>query len=346
MSDIFFLSNAISVIQAMNIEKIPGINFHFRWHIKECFFAVTCCFWHPKVIISFVYSVSPNTTNSVGWEEARDWRGEHFNGLCIPRGRQLSLLFSRGDHMSGSATGLVTHSYHDSFWWELGMGGGTAGKSNTLLLTGPPWRGVRFCEIEDLVDCISTPPWQPPMWLSCSVENAALKASSPHRRRVQGHAQRAWFVWALSLTTRTAPHLNLMDPTYAVITMPTSCQLWCGKAFVPQTDATVSCWSVSVYNKSPPQRSHQSKMLLLFSEISWLRGGKNSHWHLIVKTEYIKIRGHLSPGQIKAYLVRLDRLHTKSVGSCSLVDFRGLSRQKGIRKISKLFALQSWHCLV
>lgn len=78
-------------------------------------------------------------------------------------------------------------------------------------------------------------------------------------------------------------------------------------------------------------------MLLFFSKIIRLRGRKNGHWHLIVKTECIKIRGHPSPGQIKAYLLGLDRPHTKSVGSCSLVDFRGLSRQKGIRQDQQAF---------
>lgn len=183
------------------------------------------------------------------------------------------------------------------------------------------------------------------MWLSCSVENAALKASPPHRRRVQRPAQRARFVWVLSLTTRAADHLNLMDPTYAVITMPTSCQLWCGEA--------LCFWEMQLCRVDPSQSttSHHLKgatqvnaSLLLWDHL--IKGWGSSHWHLIVKTEYIKIRGHPSPGQIKAYLLGLDRPHTKSVGSCSLVDFRGLSRQKGIRKISKLFALQSWHCLV
>lgn len=67
---------------------------------------------------------------------------------------------------------------------------------------------------------------------------------------------------------------------------------------------------------------------------------------IIVKPEYIKIRGHLSPGQIKAYLLGLDRPHKKSVGSCPLADFRGLCGQKGICKISKVFAWQSWRCLL
>lgn len=60
---------------------------------------------------------------TVGWEEAMDRTREHFNRLCIPKGRQLSLLFSTGDYISGSVTGLVTHSYHDSFWWEMGREG-------------------------------------------------------------------------------------------------------------------------------------------------------------------------------------------------------------------------------
>lgn len=38
------------------------------------------------------------------------------------------------------------------------------------------------------------------------------------------------------------------------------------------------------------------------------RWKKNIHSHLIVKTEYIKIRGHPSPGQIKAYLLVLDEI--------------------------------------
>lgn len=95
------------------------------------------------------------------------------------------------------------------------------------------------------------------MWLSCSVKRVALKGSSC--RRAQRPAQRARFVWDLSLTTRADPHLILMEPTYAVITMPTSCQFWCSKAFVLQRLAAVLGWTVSICNKSPPQRSHQSK---------------------------------------------------------------------------------------
>lgn len=71
------------------------------------FCALTCCCWHPKVVSCFNYNVNPNTTKSVGWEEARDRRREHFNGLCIPRSRQLSLLFRSGDHMSGYVAGFV-----------------------------------------------------------------------------------------------------------------------------------------------------------------------------------------------------------------------------------------------
>lgn len=154
-----------------------------------------------------------------------------------------------------SPTHTMTH-----FGENWGGEEGSVSGGITQMLTGPPWRGVRFCEIVDLVDCICPPPpSKPPVWLSCSVQNTVLKASFLHCRRAQRPAQRARFVWVLSLTTRTTPHLNVMDATYAVITMPTSCQLWCGEPFVLWRDATVSCWSVSVYNKSPPQRSQQSK---------------------------------------------------------------------------------------
>lgn len=99
---------------------------------------------------------------------------------------------------------------------------------------------------------------------------------------------------------------------------------------------------------SPSATSHHLKgaTKVNASPLLWdhlIETEKNTHWHLIVKPEYV-VRGHPRPGQIKAYLLGLDRPHTKSVGSCSLVDYRGLSREKGIRKISKLFALQSWHC--
>lgn len=163
--------------------------------------------------------------------------------------------------MSGSVMGLVTHSYHDSFWWEL-EGGGVGGGGGWGHYPGAHRASLKGCKVlwdSRLSRLYLLAPRQPPMWLSCSVENAALKESPLSRRRGQRPAQRARFVWVLSLTTRAAPHLNLMDPTYAVITMPTSCQLWCGEAFVLQRDASGSCWSVSVYNKSPPQRSHQSK---------------------------------------------------------------------------------------
>ncbi len=152
-----------------------------------------------------------------------------------------------------SPTHTMTH-----FGENWGVEGGGSG-GITWALTGPPWRGVRFLWDSRLSRLYLLAPRLPPMWLSCSVKSAVLKASSPCRRRVQRPSQRAKFVWVRSLTTRAAPHLNQMDPTYAVITMPTSCQLCCGEAFVLQRDATVSCWSVSVYNKSPPQRSHQSK---------------------------------------------------------------------------------------
>ena len=50
-----------------------------------------------------------------------------------------------------------------------------------------------------------------------------------------------------------------------------------------------------------------ASLLLWDHSIKSWGGGENSHWHLIVNTEYIKIRGHPSPGQIKAYLLGLDR---------------------------------------
>ena len=62
-----------------------------------------------------LYMVNPNTTESVGWEEARNRRGEHFNGLCIPRSRTLSLLLSIADQISGDVTCLVTYSYMTHF---------------------------------------------------------------------------------------------------------------------------------------------------------------------------------------------------------------------------------------
>lgn len=103
------------------------------------------------------------------------------------------------------------------------------------------------------------PPWRPPSvailfsWKYCVESRLSTWQKSTEA------CSKGSFLWVHLLTTGAAPHLNLMDPTYAVIAMPTSCQLWCSEAFVLQRDATVSCWSVSVYNKSPPQRSHQSK---------------------------------------------------------------------------------------
>jgi len=216
-----------------------------------------------------------------------------------------------------SPTHTMTH-FGENWAGGAGVGGGSQGLPEGVYGFVRLWSSLYLLA-----------PRRPPRRLSCSEENAALKASAPCRRRVQRPAQRARFVWVISLTTRAAPRLDLMDPTYAVVTMPTSCQLRSGEAFVLRRDATVSRWSVSLYNKSPPQRSHQRKCFSS-SVRSFGLEGENNHWHLIVKTECIKIRGHPSSGQIKAYLLGLDRSHTKYVGSCSLVDFRGLSRQKGI----------------
>lgn len=221
------------------------------WNV---FCALTCCCWHPAP------STQLNQIPQTLWAGRR--RGIEQENIL------MGCAFLGGDNFLSS---LAVEIVCLALWQFLspahtmtrfgekwgGRGGGQVGGGNTRVLKEAPRRGVTFCEIVDLVDCISSPPWQPPMWLSCSVKNSALKASS--RRRVQRPAQRARFVWDLSLTTRAAPHLILMDPTYAVITMPTSCQLWCSRAFVLQRDATVLGWSVSICNKSAPQRSHQNK---------------------------------------------------------------------------------------
>lgn len=108
------------------------------------------------------------------------------------------------------------------------------------------------------------------MWLSCSIKNVALKAGSLCHKWVQRLAQRPRFVWELSLTTRPSHHLTLMDPTYAVITRPTGCQLWRGYALVFQRDATQTGGSVFINIMWPSQRSRKKQ-----------REG-NVHWHLIV----------------------------------------------------------------
>lgn len=85
-------------------------------------------------------------------------------------------------------------------------------------------------------------------------------------------------------------------------------------------------------------------LLLFFNKSIWLCR-KNNHWHLYVWPEYFRVRRYLSAGQIKVYLLGLDWLDTISVGSCSVTDFRGLSKQKRICEISGVFALQGWHRL-
>lgn len=131
---------------------------------------------------------------------------------------------------------------------------GWVGGGNAWALTRPPWRGLMFCKVLD---------WR---WLcvfaSCNplcdypvqLKILCWKQAAEHRG-----LQKDSSVWVLLLTTRASPQSDLMGPTYVVITMPTSCQLWCSDAFALQTDASVSCLYVPAFNKSPPQRSHQSK---------------------------------------------------------------------------------------
>lgn len=286
------------------------------------FCALTCRCWYQKVISSFTYALNQTLWNL--WASRRQEENILMGCAFLRVDNSLSSLAAEIICLAVRQVLSPTHTMT-----HFGENWGGWGQSEWRHYPRPPWRGVRFWEIVDLVDCISLAPQEPPMWLSCSGQCAAFKGGSASRRRRPRLAQRARIVWVLSLTTRAAPPLDLMDPTYAVITMPTGCQLWCGEAFVLRRNVTVLCWSVWDYNKSPPQRSHQSKCFSSSQRSFDLAGGWGpSHWHLIVKLEYIKIRGHPSPGQIKGFLLGLDKPHTKSVGSCSLVDFRGLSREK------------------
>lgn len=131
----------------------------------------------------------------------------------------------------------------------------------------------------------------------------------------------------------------LSSPCQPAVNSGAARLLCCRKIQLCRVDLSQSTTSRHLKRAAPKSKCFSSSLRSL-------REGKIGHWHLIVKAEYIKIRGHPSPGQIKAYLLRLDRPHTESVGSCSLVDSRGLSRQKGKCEISKRFALQSGHCVV
>lgn len=156
-------------------------------------------------------------------------------GCAFRGGRQLSLLVSSGDRMSGSATAPVTHSYHDSFWWEM-EGGRDMGLFSVEAI--PKW-GVTLCGIVDLVDCISSPfPATPSVAILFGQKHWRWKQALAGERKGQLKGDRG-FVRDLLLTAGSAPHLVLMDPTYVVITMPTSCQLRCRRSFVHQRDATV-----------------------------------------------------------------------------------------------------------
>lgn len=148
-------------------------HFLFRWYI------------FIYVLLWLAAAPTPQSNQilqTVGGEEARGRTREHFNGLCIG-----------GDNFLSS---LAVEIVCLALWQALspthfgeGRGrGGVGDKScgghylvahrGSLMGCNILWHS-RFS--------ISTPPLQPPMWLSCSVENFTLKASSPW---VQRPAQR------------------------------------------------------------------------------------------------------------------------------------------------------------
>lgn len=99
-----------------------------------------------------------------------------------------------------------------------------------------------------------------------------------------------------------------MDPTYVVITMPTSCQLGAAR-FLCYREMQLCRVDLSQSTTSHHLKgATRVNASLLLRDHLIKRWKKNIHSHLIVKTEYIKIRGHPSPGQIKAYLLVLDEI--------------------------------------
>lgn len=159
------------------------------------------------------------------------------------------------------------------------------------------------------------------MWLSCSIKNVALKAGSPCHRWAQWLVQRPRFVWELSSTNRPSRHLTLMDPTYAVITRPTGCQLWGGCALV--------------FGEMQPKEAG----LAALTSCDHLKRAKKKRGKCSLTPD---CEARKQPGNKGLFLwVR----YMKSAGSGSLVD-RGLHRQKRICKLSERFVLPSYHSLL
>lgn len=105
----------------------------------------------------------------------------------------------------------------------MGGGGGI-----TQALTVPPRRGVRFLRDHRLSDCSSSPPVP-------GAGNPLHGYLVLWKRLDESRLGTGLPVCASPLINdEIRPRLNLMDATYAVITMPTSCQLWRDEGFVPQ----------------------------------------------------------------------------------------------------------------
>lgn len=154
------------------------------------------------------------------------------------------------------------------------------------------------------------------MWLSCSVKSIGVESKLLQESAKASSKGAGGFVRDLLLTAGSAPHLVLMDPTYVVIAMPTSCQLRCRRAFVHQRDATVlgfdpSPSATSRHLRGATQIKSLASSLRSF-DLGSPDGGGNIHRHLIAKGEYI-VRGDPCPGQIKAFLLELDRPHIRNL---------------------------------
>lgn len=221
------------------MNNIPSIHFLFRWYI------------FIYILLWLAAAPTPQSNQiqqTMGREEARGRTREHFNGLCIGGDNFLSSLAVEIVCLALWQALSPTHFGEEG--GETGWGTSHVGDI-TWLHTGAPWWGVIFCDIVDLVS--QRPPATPNVtilfsWKLYAESHLTMSAKACSKDQD----------WDLSLTTRATHHLFLMDPTYAVITMPTSCQLWCRQAFVPQRDSTISGWSPSS-TRQPPQRSHQNK---------------------------------------------------------------------------------------
>lgn len=236
--------------------------------------------------------------------------------------------------MSGSVTAPVAPTYHDSLWWELGgrvSDGITRAHSSSLKGCKVLWDRRRRC--------ISSSPANPLCDYPVLLRTPCWKQASQFAEDSRRSSQRARSVWVLSLTARAAPHLNLNGSHLCCHHHANQLSTLLQWGFVPRRNTTVSRWSVSVCNRSAPQRIHQRKCLC--SSLRSFHGEQEEQ--LLTpycrSPECIKIRGHLSPGQIKVYLLGPDRQHRKSAGSCSL---QRIKEGNGICTISRLFAVQCW----